>query len=135
MRPNLPSLVAAALLVAGGGTFHPAHATQNLVCDHSEEISISLLMGDLAIASVSRADITVNVKRWSTQAGPGVTTIVVGQAYQSESELRIDFTDENVNAFIARLRLVQASDETTLAQAGVLEMPGVGVWPVVCTEG
>ena len=110
-------------------------ATQSVVCEFSEDVAVQLLMGTLDVASIARADITAAGRRWSTQEGPGVTQITVGQAFQTASELRVDFTDKDVNEIVARLRLFQASDDTSLAQAGTLKIENVGVWPVVCSDG
>jgi len=123
----------AGLLGAGGAG--PALATQSVVCEFSEDVAVQLLMGTLDVASIARADITAAGRRWSTQEGPGVTQITVGQAFQTASELRVDFTDKDVNEIVARLRLFQASDDTSLAQAGTLKIENVGVWPVVCSDG
>ena len=123
----------AGLLAAGGSS--PAFATQSVLCEFSEDVAIQLLMSTLDVASIVRADITAAGRRWSTQDGPGLTKITVGQAFQTASELRVDFTDKDVNEIVARLRLFQASDDTSLAQAGTLKIENVGVWPVVCSDG
>ena len=136
MKPSsgLAKAGLAAILLAAGGTCQ-AFATESVVCEFSEDVAIQLLMGSLEVASVARADITAAGRRWSTQEAPGVTTITVGQAFQTASELRVDFTDKDVNEIVARLRLFQASDDTSLAQAGTLKIENVGVWPVVCSDG
>jgi hypothetical protein len=56
----------------------PAHATQNLYCEFSDDVSVNLLMGTLEVAAVVRADITAAGQRWSTQAAEGLTVITVG---------------------------------------------------------
>lgn len=130
--------LAGAGLVAGllmAGLAAPASATQNLYCEFSEDVAVNLLMGTLEVASVVRADITAAGKRWSTQTAEGVTVITIGQAFQTSSELRVDFTDKDVNEIVARLRLFQAADDTSVAQAGTLKIEGEGVWPVICSEG
>ena len=113
----------------------PAHATVSLVCQFSEDTAVSLLMGTTEVASIARADITAAGRRWSTQESDGVTVMTVGQAFQNASELRVDFTDKDVNEIIARLRVFQASDDSTVVQAGTLKVENVGVWPVICSEG
>jgi len=123
----------AGLLMAGLAS--PASATQNLYCEFSEDVTVNLLMGSLEVASVVRADITAAGQRWSTQAAEGLTVITIGQAFQTSSELRVDFTDKDVNEIVGRLRLFQAADDTSVAQAGTLKLEGVGVWPVICSEG
>ncbi len=121
------------LLLAGGVA--PASATQNLVCGYTDDVSITLLMGSLEVASIVRADVTAAGQRWSTQEAQGQTQIIVGQAFQTANELRVDFTDKDVNLVMVRLRLFQAADGDKFAQAGTLKIEGTGVWPVICSEG
>ena len=125
--------VLACLLMTGGSG--PASATQTLVCGYTDDVTVNLLMGSLEVAAIVRANITAAGQRWSTQESQGSTQIVVGQAFQTGSELRVDFTDREVNRVLARLRLFQATDDANFAQAGTLKVEDVGVWPVVCSEG
>lgn len=131
-KPVGAGLAACLLLAVGSG---PASATQNLICEYTDDVNINLLMGSLEVASIVRADITAAGQRWSTQEAEGLTHIVVGQAFQTASELRVDFTDKELNKVLVRLRLFQAIDDVNFAQAGTLKIEDLGVWPVVCSEG
>lgn len=136
MRPEAKlagAVLAACLFMAGGAG--PASATQNLVCGYTDDVTVNLLMGSLEVAAIVRADITAAGQRWSTEEAQGQTQITVGQSFQTASELRVDFTDREVNRVLARLRLFQAAEGERFAQAGTLKVEGVGVWPVVCSEG
>jgi hypothetical protein len=94
--------------------------------------SISLLMGAMSVAAVSKIDIEAGDRRWSTAGEPGATPVTLGQAFETAEKLDVDVTDETVNAIVARLRIAKASEAEFHAAAGTLWIGGIGAWPVIC---
>ena len=43
-----------------------------------------------------------------------------------------DFADPNVENIVVALRVVRVENDVDVAAAGVISIPGVGVWPVAC---
>jgi hypothetical protein len=119
----------AALLLAPSA----AHATEWMNCTAGlNTASIDLLMGEVPVAAVAAVNIEAGGKKWSTQKTDGATPIAVGQAFETESELNVDVTDEAVSEIVARLRLSKASEGESFAAGGTLHIPGVGAWAVSC---
>src|SRR5262245_5669488 len=124
------SLVAAlGLLLASGG----AQATEWTGCSAGgNAASIDMLMGQVPVAAIVKVNIEAGGKRWSTEKAEGVTTIAIGQAFETAEELRLDLTDEVVSEIVARLRILKASEGDSYAAGGYLHIPGVGAWAVSC---
>ena len=119
------------LLVAGAaGT---AHATETMVCTSSDGgPEVSMLMGTLDVASIVTASIVHDGKTWATN-GEGAMKIVVGQAFESATQLFVDFTDEGLSTKVAELRLAKAGEEGIFAAGGTIRLPGSGAWAVNCS--
>jgi hypothetical protein len=132
-------LSAAAVLVLVGMAL-PAHATEWMDCGDGEKtVSIRVLLGAMDVIAISSMEIEAAGRTWSTAGADGATRITAGQAFETADQLWIDVTDESVGQIIARLRLFKASDNTeglenSQAAAGTLALPGVGVWPVICSS-
>ena len=110
-----------------------ANATETMVCtsaDHGPQVS--MLMGMNDVVSVVSASIEQGGKTWATDAA-GALKIIVGQAFESETQLVVDFTDEALSTKVAELRLVKASEEGMFAAGGTIRLPGVGAWTVSCS--
>jgi len=119
--------IAGALSLAGA-----AQATETTICS-GDGASISLLMGAVPVVSIAKADIEAGTKRWSTQKEEGVTTVSVGQAFETSEILHVDITDENVSEILAKLRVYKASESDFYAAGGTLWISGVGAWAVNCS--
>lgn len=113
----------------------PAFATANIDCRATDGRSgeISLNVGRLDVLSVLSADVTAFGKTWSTMDGRG-TKIIVGQAFQDDGRMLIDFTDENVDEILISLRTVRVSTADEFGEAGILRI-GKAVYPVLCETG
>jgi hypothetical protein len=110
-----------------------AYATETLVCTSAEGgPQVSMLMGMNDVVSIVSASIEHGGKTWATDAA-GAMKIIVGQAFESETQLIVDFTDEAVSTKVAELRLVKASEEGMFATGGTIRLPGAGVWAVSCS--
>ncbi|GAA4524171.1 hypothetical protein GCM10023174_07290 [Chelativorans composti] len=118
----------AIVLTASGG----AHATGAIDCTDPEgRASLELTLGSVPVLAVVRAVISADERQWIT-ATEGENAIAVGQAFRSDDEIRIDFTDLNVERIVAEVRLFSADEGRDHATAGVLRIADVGVYPLVC---
>jgi hypothetical protein len=110
----------------------PAFATGSITCEGVEDdVSVELSIGSLPVLAVVGAVISVGDENWSL-AGEGEYGIIVGQAFAEDNRILVDFTDENVEEVVARLRLVTASEGNDHAMAGTLAVAGRGAWVVSC---
>ena len=90
------------------------------------------------VIAVNAIEIEAAGQTWSTSGAAGATRIATGQAFETADQMWLDVTDENMARVIARLRLFKASDDTeglenSIAMAGTLALPGLGVWAVSCS--
>lgn len=128
MKPRLAAAALAFSLVSGG-----AHATGAIDCAApGGEASVSLTIGSLPILSVVGAHITAGDQQWSI-GGEGESAIISGQAFGEDDEMRVDFTDPNVETVVTQLRLFSAFEGKDSAMAGIVRIPGVGAYALVCT--
>jgi hypothetical protein len=109
----------------------PAAATETMICAAGDEASAAILLGAMDVIAVVKADIEIGDQHWSTSEGSG-TRITVGQAFETSDQVLIDFTDANVNAIVAQLRLFKTAEGDRLATAGTLRIAGAGAYAVVC---
>jgi hypothetical protein len=123
---------AVAGLFAGVSMMTAAQATETTICS-GDGASISLLMGAVPVVSIAKADMEAGTRRWSTQKQDGVTTIAVGQAFETSEILHVDITDDNVSEILAKLRIYKASESDFYAAGGTLWISGVGAWAVSCS--
>ncbi|HUV32350.1 MAG TPA: hypothetical protein VMW31_02160 [Devosiaceae bacterium] len=124
-----------ALLAAAAALWAtPAFATGTLQCSGVPDVEVSIGLGHMPVLSPISATIDVAGQRWSTAEADG-TPIRIGQAYGDETRMLYDFTDENVNEIIARLRLVLSREGRDVAVGGTLQVVGLGAWAVTCIEG
>lgn len=125
------ALLAAGLLASAAW---PAQATGELTCA-GEGVSIDLLVGHMDVLSIARAVITIGSENWSTAPDimPG-TAITVGQGFEDDRMLVVDFTDENVNEVLGKLRVVKAEEGDSRVAGGVFTFKGKGAFVVDCSE-
>ena len=128
MRGTSISAIAVAFLAMATS----AQATETTICS-GDGASISLLMGATPVVSIAKADMEAGTRRWSTQKQDGVTTVSVGQAFETSEILHVDITDENVSEILAKLRVYKASESDFYAAGGTLWISGVGAWAVSCS--
>lgn len=121
-------IAAALILITGIGTV-PAHATGDIACS-GEGVSVDLLVGRLQVLSILRAVITVGEETWSTdQSYAKGTPIAVGQAFEDDRIMLVDFMDDNLEGVIGRLRVVNLEE----ISAGAFALEGKGSWVVDCS--
>jgi hypothetical protein len=124
------ALLLSLLLAGAAGT---ARATETMICSAADGgPEVSMLMGTLDVASIVTASIAHEGKTWATN-GEGAMKIIVGQAFESETQLVVDFTDEALSTKVAELRLVKAGEEGMFAAGGTIRLPGSGAWAVNCS--
>jgi hypothetical protein len=119
------------LLFAGAAG--SARATETMICTSGDGgPEVSMLMGTLDVASIVSASIVHDGKTWATN-GEEAMKIIVGQAFENETLLVVDFTDEGLSTKVAELRLVKAGEEGMFATGGTIRLPGSGAWAVSCS--
>jgi hypothetical protein len=126
-----PAALALSLALAAIAT--PALATGEIACS-GEGVSVDLLVGRLQVLSVVRAVVTIGDKTWSSSPDimPG-QPIAVGQAYEDERQLLVDFTDDNINEILARLRVFSLHEGESSVSGGVFSFKGEGAFIVDCS--
>ncbi|MCB1382170.1 MAG: hypothetical protein KDJ73_04410 [Notoacmeibacter sp.] len=125
------ALTLAMLLAAGG----PCHASGGIDCtDTSGDVSVQLSSGHQDTLSIFRAVVTINGESWSsdTSVVPGAP-LIVGQAFENDGMLLVDFLGESAGSVIASLRAFNATEEDTFVSAGVFTFKGKGAWAVDCS--
>ena len=124
----------AAFLFMLAGLVSPAWATGEIHCTNGDKVSVDLLVGRLDVISIVRATVGVDGQNWSTQpeAVPG-KPFTVGQAFADDKTLLVDFTDENVNEVIGRLRVFSAAEGDDYASGGVFTWKGAGAFVMDCS--
>ena len=121
-----------ALLVAAGS---PCLASGGIECtDAASEVTVALSAGHQDTLSIFRAVVTVRDETWSsdTSVVPGAP-LVVGQAFENDGMLLVDFLGESAGSVIASLRAFNATEEDTFVSAGVFTFKGKGAWAVDCS--
>jgi hypothetical protein len=120
---------AAAILFLCALGASPAHATGDISCS-AEGASVDMLVGRLQVLSILRVVITVGEETWSTdQSYAKGTPIAVGQAFEDDRLMMVDFMDDNLEQVLGRLRVVNLAD----VSAGAFAMEGKGSWIVDCS--
>jgi hypothetical protein len=126
------SSVALALL-AGATT--PAAATGGIDCSSADgEVSVSLSTGHTDTLSIFRAIVTIADETWSSD--PSVMAgkpIEVGQAFENDTMLLVDFLGEPAGAVIGRLRAFDITEGETFVSGGVFAFQEKGAWVVDCS--
>ena len=111
----------------------PAHATGEVECTNGKGVVIHMLVGRLAVLQVLNATVLVGDDSWSTsKTTPEEKRIAVGQAFENDSQMLVDFMDSNLEKIVGKLRVVKLSEGGELRVGGVFSFEGQGVWEVTC---
>ena len=111
----------------------PAAATEWIACSaEGDAASANILVGMVDVLSIARASVEAGGKKWTTDV-TGDGGLRVGQAFENDDMVVVDFTDEGVSSIIASLRLFKATEGDSDATGGILRVPGVGAWAVTCS--
>lgn len=128
------TLLPAALIACFSAT--PAAATGDLSCAAPDGAArVDLGVGHVPVLAVLSAWIEADGQSWSTYASDGVTPITLGQGFRDRDRMAVDFTDPNVEGVVIRLRTWSVHEGDDWIEAGWLQIPGVGAWPMICGEG
>lgn len=140
MRRFAVYVIAAIALIAAT----PASATGTIECTGVEDPQVTAFVsiGRLPFLAVLSARFEAGGRSWATGAAPGsgdvpagATPLIFAQGYSGESELLAEFADVNAEQVLVSLRLLRAYDDKSGAEAGLLVIPGAGVWAVTCIDG
>lgn len=112
----------------------PAHATGGVYCDgaNGAKVGAYLTVGSVPGLAVVEARIHAGDQNWAMHGRDGGTEIVLLQGAVVGDMTIADFGDPNYENVVVSLRVLRGSIDIDYAAAGVLSIPGVGVWPVVC---
>lgn len=121
-----------AMLLAGSAG--EAFATDNIMCTAPDyNTSFNFLVGTTPGLKPLALSMESKGKKWSTEAEAGVTPILVAQSFSDDEGMKIDVTDGNAEAIIAKLRVSYAHEDGSEGIfSGTLHIVGVGAWPVTC---
>ncbi len=111
-----------------------ALATENITCSSPDKkASLSFLVGTTPGLSPLALTMEANGKQWATKPEEGAAAILIAQAFSDDEGMKIDVTDDNAEAIIAKLRVSLAHDKgNEPVFAGTLLIVGSGAWPVIC---
>lgn len=123
------ALALAAFLVAC-----PAFATGEIYCEapDNSEAAFGYGFGSVPGLAIISATIYADGKHWSMVEVDGAVPIVVAQGAHDNARTLIDFTDPEFNTILASVRLMSAVEGDDYVTVGTLQIPGVGVFPLVC---
>lgn len=124
-----------AALTASAMMTTPALATGGVYCNgaRNDDVAVLLTVGRVPGFAVVEARIGAGDKDWAMHGRDGAEEIVLLQAAIIGDLTVADFGDTNYEDVVASLRIVHAEDKDGLLVAGgVLSIPGVGAWPLVC---
>jgi len=109
-------------------------ATGGIYCDGISEDSVSayLTVGRVPGFAVVDTQIVAAGRAWSMSAQDSSEQIVLVQGAIAGEFIVADFADANVEEVVASLRLVRIESAFGAIASGVLSIPSVGAWPVVC---
>ena len=120
-----------AVLMALGAT--PAFATGEIACE-GDGVSVDMLVGRLEVLAILRVVVRIGDKTWSSdQSYAEGTPIQVGQRFEDDRMLLVDFTDDNVEGVIARLRAFSLTEGDNYVSGGAFSMKGEGAYLVDCS--
>lgn len=109
-----------------------AYATGAIDCHSADgEASVSLTIGSLPILAVVGAQIVHEDKLWAIGA-EGDNAILSGQAFGNMDQMRVDFTDINVERIVAELRLFTTTEGVNTVTAGTLRIADIGAFAISC---
>lgn len=129
---DIRGLAAAFALLVGAA---PAMATGGIDCSSSDgAVTVSLSTGHTDTLSIFRAIVTIDDETWSSDASvmPG-KPIEVGQAFENDNLLVVDFLGEPAGAVIARLRAFDMNEGETFVSGGVFAFQEKGARVVDCS--
>lgn len=126
-------ILAPMVALAAAFTATPALATGDIVCE-AEGASVSMLIGRLPVLTILRGVVDIGDKTWSTEpnAVPGLG-LAIGQAFEDDRQLIVDFTDANIEEVVGRLRVFSLEEGEDFVSAGVFSMKGEGAYIVDCS--
>lgn len=125
-------------------TASPASATGTIECTGVEDPDVTAFVsvGRLPFLAVLGARFEAGGHVWATDAKPdgegmsaGSTPVMFAQGLSEEGRIVAEFADTNAEQILVSLRLLNAFDDKAGAEAGLLVIPGAGVWAVTCIDG
>ncbi len=120
------------MLLASAGV---ASATGDIYCHNDEaNVGVSLLVSRSEALMILRTIVTIGEETWSSD--PSVMAgkpIEVGQAFENDAMLLVDFLGEPAGAVIGRLRAFDMTEGETFVSGGIFAFQEKGAWVVDCS--
>ena len=113
----------------------PAAATGGIDCSSPDgAASVSLSTGHTDTLSIFRAIVTIGEETWSSDqaVAPG-QPVEVGQAFENDGMLLVDFLAEPAGPVIGRLRAFDLTEGEAFVSGGVFAFRDKGAWVVDCS--
>ena len=110
-----------------------ARAAGGMVCESADGATrLSMIVGSLPVLSVVDARLEIDGAVFAMKPEEGATPVSVGQAAFTTGGLVVDFTDPNIEAIVASVRLAAATEGDEAAVGGVVTLPGEAARAVSC---
>jgi len=114
-------------------TITGAKATSSLVCQTQDDnAGIALTMGSVVGSPVLEAELYAGSRIWTSMMPKN--NIAIAQSFSDNDKILLDITDNNFEEIIARLRLFVAHEGEDIISAGTLQVYGLGVFSVSCSD-
>lgn len=123
-----------ALALAASLAACPAFATGEIYCEapDSSGAVFGYGFGSVPGLAIISATIHADGKHWSMMEVDGAIPIILAQGAHDNTRTLIDFADPELNTILASVRLMSAAEADDYVTVGTLQIPGVGVFPLVC---
>jgi hypothetical protein len=111
-----------------------AFATGDMYCTavDGSDATFGYGFGHVPGLAIVSASISAGGQDWSMTEANGAIPIRVAQGAHDGPHTIIDFTDPGFNEIIASVRIVAAVEGDDYRAVGLLRIPGVGVFALIC---
>ena len=115
-------------------TTQTAFATGDVYCTavDGSDATFGYGFGRVPGLAIVSASISAGGQDWSIVEANGAIPIIVAQGAHDGPRTIIDFADPQYNEIIASVRIVSAVEGDDYRSVGLLRIPGVGVFSMLC---
>lgn len=119
-----------------------AFATGSITCvDAESKVFVDLRVSHSDTLDIINHTITVGDESWppadengvAKEPAVGQVELAIGQAFEADGMLLVDFTDGPAGKVVARLRAFSLDDGNNFASGGVFAFKGKGAYVVDCS--
>ena len=115
-------------------TTQTAFATGEFYCTavDGSDAAFGYGFGRVPGLAIINATISVGGQEWSMGGANGAVPISVAQGAHDGPRTIIDFTDPEFNEIVASVRIITAVEGDDYRSVGLLRIPSVGVFAMIC---